>query len=1526
MIARDTPLFADLATELLGRGHRVRFRAEGGSMHPAIRGGQAIVVEAVRPHEIRVGEVVLYRAGARLTAHRVVRIDAGDAEKSVFTLRGDAAGSREERVDARQVLGRVCAVEGLRRGRLANWLARLASGRAAVAAFVLAVAALALVPALPAHAATCTSLSTGAWNNAGRWSCPGVPGAADDVIIADGHTITLNTSVTINSLQVGQGTSGSLDIGNNNTNRTLTVSGNVTVNAGASLITSGNGGNVLNIGGDLVNDGTFDLNIGGSDADVFFNGTAAQSISGSGATMDLNSITISNTTQPVTTSRNFAVAGTMTVNNGATFNVSTSAVVSGGGTFTLAAGGTLGIGDANGITTAACGTGGTCGSIRTTTRTFPTGGSYTYNGTGAQNVGNGVPTNLTGTLTINNPGNTVTLDNARTIANTGTVSIVDGTFAAGTNLTMATTSTINRSGGSMTGTPQGAGTYDVIYSGSAELTTGTELNGTGQRNITLTDTVVVTAGAAITTTTAGVLAIGGGTTFIQAGTQLATCSGNNLSIGRMTIANGGFFANCATGVDDNGGTGTLTFTGSAPNLSVAAGGRFDYIGSGTITFLGAGAFTNNITNSGVIRINGGSNTCNVGGVTITTSNSPTVSRWNVGAGSFFLADVNLVRQVANPSGTVRPVGLSTIGSGSSGWLTPAGACPGSLTLISLESFTAQPVEGGNRLSVRTSRDVNNLGFNLYREVNGRKVKLNASLLAGSALMASAGTTFTAGQSRRWLDRDGLPGAVYWLEEVDLRGTRTWYGPAVAPVLAAGKAASAEAQPVQELNAARPSPAPAAARDEELTTAVKLSDLGRSARAAKIAPAAAASPATARKATPESLAKQYELAAGAAVRLGVKAEGWYRVTQPELVAAGMSAAVDPRKLQLYLDGVEQPIHVQSAVKNQFGAQDALYFYGRGMDSPWSDTQVYWLVAGPGNGLRMSLGGAALGAEGARNFAATLAWKPRELYFPALINGDQDNFFGPVVTDVAVSQVLTVSHLDASGGAGRLSVALQGVSEGAHTVTVTLNGAVLGKVLLSGQGRSVASFAVPALNEGANTLTLAGANADDVSAVDEVQLTYPRRYIAEADALRFTAQAGQATRVDGFASTAITVIDITDPAAPSLIQAQAGAGAQGQAITVVPVTGTGTRTLLAVGASQVRSPAISVNAPSTWHAAQAGHDMVIVGHKSLLASAGPLASLRQSQGLKVATIDVEDLYDEFNFGARSPYALKAFLANAKANWTTKPRFVLLLGNGTYDPRNYLATSIPDLVPVKLVDTEQLETASDDWFVDFDDDGIPDMAIGRLPAETVAQAERMLGRTVSYDQAATASWMSRALLVSGSNKNSSDNFAAQSVAVQALLPGTVTASHLVQATDPNPAGNLVAGINAGQALLNFLGHGSVEVWSGSLFDSTAALALTNGTMAPVVLTMTCLNGYFHDVYTNALGKALLNAASGGAVAVWASSGLTDPDPQGLMNQAMVQALYSTPVKTLGQAAAAAKAAVTDIDVRRTWVLLGDPSTVIQ
>jgi hypothetical protein len=167
-----------------------------------------------------------------------------------------------------------------------------------------------------------------------------------------------------------------------------------------------------------------------------------------------------------------------------------------------------------------------------------------------------------------------------------------------------------------------------------------------------------------------------------------------------------------------------------------------------------------------------------------------------------------------------------------------------------------------------------------------------------------------------------------------------------------------------------------------------------------------------------------------------------------------------------------------------------------------------------------------------------------------------------------------------------------------------------------------------------------------------------------------------------------------------------------------------------------------------------------------------------------------------------------------------------------------------------------------------------------------------------------------------------AAQSV--QRLLPSSLNATDVFAGTLGTSTANqnILSGINNGELLVNYNGHGSVQVWGGGgLFDDTMAASLTNGNKLPLFVIMNCLNGFFHDVYTQSLAEALMLAPNGGAVAVWASSGLTNAGPQFQMNNQLMQVLFSQPAPALGDAVLKAKSGISDIDVRRTFIFFGDP-----
>ena len=96
--------------------------------------------------------------------------------------------------------------------------------------------------------------------------------------------------------------------------------------------------------------------------------------------------------------------------------------ITGNGTFEVTTG-TLRIGSPDGINTS-----GASGNIQTTTRTFSTSGSYTYNGTVGQNTGSGLPETVQNLAISNSSGVTLSTNNIRV---NGTLFLTSGTFSIG---------------------------------------------------------------------------------------------------------------------------------------------------------------------------------------------------------------------------------------------------------------------------------------------------------------------------------------------------------------------------------------------------------------------------------------------------------------------------------------------------------------------------------------------------------------------------------------------------------------------------------------------------------------------------------------------------------------------------------------------------------------------------------------------------------------------------------------------------------------------------------------------------------------------------------------------------------------------------------------------------------------------------------------------------------------------------------------------------------------------------------------
>ena len=277
---------------------------------------------------------------------------------------------------------------------------------------------------------------------------------------------------------------------------------------------------------------------------------------------------------------------------------------------------------------------------------------------------------------------------------------------------------------------------------------------------------------------------------------------------------------------------------------------------------------------------------------------------------------------------------------------------------------------------------------------------------------------------------------------------------------------------------------------------------------------------------------WDLAARSAVKLSVRERGWYRVTQPELLAAGLDPKVNPRLLQLFVDGKELPMRVQGEEDGRFDPNDFIEFYGEGLDTLSSDTPRLLARRGtnPGqtdfNGLKPI--GYGLVEAG---FPFTVEIKERSLYFSALLNGEENNFFGPVIGAEPVERTLDLQYLNPSySGKAMLTVSLQGVTLKPHPVQVLLNEVPVGKVIFTGQEHKVAQINIPhsRLRRGMNRVRLVALGGDlDVSLLDTIELTYRRTYTAEEDALLCTVSAGGVHTLKGFSRPLIRVADVTNP---------------------------------------------------------------------------------------------------------------------------------------------------------------------------------------------------------------------------------------------------------------------------------------------------------------------------------------------------------------------------------------------------------------
>lgn len=180
--------------------------------------------------------------------------------------------------------------------------------------------------ATTAVAGSITSTSQGGlWSSTATWVGGVVPGTGDNVIIADGATVTIDGLYTVNALTIGQGNSGVLQW--NATTNALTVRNDFTIAIGARLhaYTTGSTGQTINVGGNFTNNGYANLALGST----LLNFNGSQIGGSSSQTLGGTGVFEGNGTSGIIRSLFFQTTGNTTIST--TQNLITSSFAHGAG-------------------------------------------------------------------------------------------------------------------------------------------------------------------------------------------------------------------------------------------------------------------------------------------------------------------------------------------------------------------------------------------------------------------------------------------------------------------------------------------------------------------------------------------------------------------------------------------------------------------------------------------------------------------------------------------------------------------------------------------------------------------------------------------------------------------------------------------------------------------------------------------------------------------------------------------------------------------------------------------------------------------------------------------------------------------------------------------------------------------------------------------------------------------------------------------------------------------------------------------
>ena len=690
---------------------------------------------------------------------------------------------------------------------------------------------------------------------------------------------------------------------------------------------------------------------------------------------------------------------------------------------------------------------------------------------------------------------------------------------------------------------------------------------------------------------------------------------------------------------------------------------------------------------------------------------------------------------------------------------------------------------------------------------------------------------------------------------------------------------------------------------------------------------------------------------------VDRDGLYRITYDDLAGQGLiHPAYSPSHFSLW-DPENRRVGMEfiGDGDNQIEPGEYFLFYGEAYEPPpersnefqhgrYTRTNVYRLKLTPSNPVFPTIDGTPnRGYPVLDYFTEDRKFEVDQSFFSGSPTGNDDHWYWMwlyyTAPDTGVVD-LTGLDLSATGETVDLEVGVLGVTSdpGAdpdHHLRITQESvqppAVLFDSYFDGFQRVTLQGVQPLdrFVPGSNTLrfeTVDDLNLNqDVVLVDWVRVKYPRTFTAVDGTLTAGVPAGHhRLLVDGFRSSDITVLDVTDPLKPRrIIGGTVSPSGSGYAILLDLSLAADTKILFLdsdailpiAGLTPVMTEDPPFNEP---------FDYLVITHRDLARypSIQQLTAHRESQGLKTAVVTVEDIMEWYRGGVFDPEAVHEFLQDVFNQVSPPaPLYVVFIGDTTFD---YLdAYGNPDYEPGQTPITPT-------WFVDYPglgeaffpndflftrvagDDEIPDMVAGRISVRTRRELGDVVAKLLAYDNAGSGDWTRRVVMIADEPRDGTEDVfeTVHDAMYDEYFTDPAYNPYLVdriyhRVCCPGDPGLMhdavVAAWNAGAAVMSFAGHGAHEFWGYTPFlDSTDPNLLNDLVPAdglPFTVNVSCRTGSFHKsipgtTFWDAFMETFLKLPRRGVEAAMAPSAVDDVVTVGstlpLFYEAMFHPLY--------------------------------------